>query len=81
MKTFEDLPPNVRALIFATLSKEMSGHRAATIYHLAKLWETDVAGVWRNICRKAGQPACTIPVELLSSHRRQVVNSPQGSPH
>lgn len=73
---FEDLPENIQALLFATLAREMSVRKSRTIYHLAKMWETDVTGAWRNICRKAGQSTCTIPVGVVSSQRRQVVTNP-----
>jgi hypothetical protein len=61
----------------AKLAREMSEEKSLTIYHLAKRWQTDVMGVWRHICHKAGQPSCTLPIELMSSHRRDVVREPQ----
>lgn len=76
MTRFEDLPKNAQALILAKLAREMSVQKAPTIYHLAKLWETDIMGVWRNICRKAGQSICTIAVEVMSAHRREAVKKP-----
>lgn len=76
MRRFEDLPENVRALILATLAKEMSVQKSRTIYHLARLWKTDVTSAWRSICCKAHQSTCTIPVEVLCSHRRQAVKDP-----
>jgi hypothetical protein len=62
---FEDLPANVRALILAKLAAAMKSAKAASIHHLAKMQRSDVDGLWRIICRKAAQPACTIPIGLF----------------
>lgn len=64
---FEKLPENVRALILAKLAMEITAARAHSIHHLAKLQRSDVGVLWRTICRKAAQPACTIPAEVLRS--------------
>lgn len=64
MAKFEDLPENVRALILAKLATELAAHKSVNLYQLAKLRGTDLAHAWRDICRKAGQPVCTIPAEL-----------------
>ena len=61
MIRFEDLAANVQALILAKLAAELAAHNAANIHHLAKMQNTDLMGVWRHICRIAGQPVCTIP--------------------
>lgn len=65
MTRFEDLPGNTRALILAKLAIEMSAQRALNIYHLAKMRQTDVVSLWRSICRKTGQPLCTLPTDVL----------------
>ena len=61
MNRFEDLPVNVRALLLARLAIELKTNRCATLYELAKRQNTELAAVWRNICRLSKQPACTIP--------------------
>jgi hypothetical protein len=65
MTKFEDLPGNRQALILAKLALEMSTQNASNIQHLAKARQTDVMGVWRTVCRKAGQPVCTIPMAAM----------------
>lgn len=65
MAKFEDLPGNVRALILAKLAAELAAHKSANLYQLARLRRTDAMHVWRDICRKAGQPVCTIPVDMM----------------
>jgi hypothetical protein len=68
MTRFEDLPGNVRALLLARLAIEMNAQKALSIYHLAKIREVDAGDLWRSICRKAGQPPCTLPIEALRRH-------------
>ena len=68
MAIFEDLPGNVRALILAKLAAELAAHNSNDIYQLARLQRTDATHVWRDICRKAGQPPCTIPDDVM--HRK-----------
>jgi len=65
MAKFEELPENVRALILAKLAAELAAHKSASLYQLARMQRTDMAHVWRDICRKAGQPVCTIPAEVM----------------
>jgi len=65
MAKFEDLPDNVRALILAKLAAELAVHKSANLYELAKLQRTEMMHAWRDICRKAGQPVCTIPAEAM----------------
>jgi hypothetical protein len=65
MTKFEELPGNVRALILAKLAAELAAHKSTNLHQLARLQRTDVAHTWREICRKAGQPACTIPAEVM----------------
>lgn len=64
MAKFEDLPENVRALILAKLAAELAAHKSVNLYQLAKLQGTGLTHAWRDVCRKAGQPVCTIPAEL-----------------
>jgi len=65
MKKFEELPGNHQALILAKLALELSMQNALNIHQLAKALQTDAMGAWRTICRKAGQPVCTIPVAAM----------------
>lgn len=69
MQRFEDLPRNHQALILAKLALEMNEQNAPSIHHLAKARQTDLMGIWRSICRKAGQPVCTIPIEAMDEQR------------
>jgi hypothetical protein len=61
MKKFEDLPENVRVLLLAKLAMELKTHRCTDIIELSEQHHTDVPGVWRQICRLAKQPTCTVP--------------------
>jgi hypothetical protein len=70
MTRFEDLPRNMQALILAKLAVEMDFHKSSNIHHLASKRATDVTGVWRDICRKAGQSTCTIPVAAMGPRGR-----------
>ena len=65
MAKFEDLPGNVRALILAKLAAELAAHKSTNLHALAKIQRTDVTHAWRDICRKAGQPVCTIPADVI----------------
>lgn len=65
LKQFEELPENVQALMLAKLAIEMKAAKAHSIYHLAKMKKSALSDLWRNICRKAAQPLCTIPMEAL----------------
>lgn len=61
MNRFEDLPANVRALMFARLAIELKINRCASLYELAKRQQTDVATAWGRICRMSKQPLCSVP--------------------
>jgi len=76
MVRFEDLSGNVRALILAKLSMGMSAQKASSIHLLARMRGIDVMGVWRGICLKAGQPVCTLPIEVAASHSSEIVRNP-----
>lgn len=77
MAKFEDLPENVRALILAKLAAELAAYKSINLYQLAKMQRTDLMHAWRDICRKAGQPVCTIPANIM---QRSAVNSSTGKP-
>jgi hypothetical protein len=61
MKKFENLPGNVRVLLLARLAMELKTHRCTDLAALSEQRRTDVAGMWRQICRLAKQPFCTVP--------------------
>jgi hypothetical protein len=69
MQRFEDLPGNHQALILAKLALEMTARNVPSIHHLAKTRQTDLMGIWRSICRKAGQPVCTIPIAAMDGQK------------
>jgi len=64
MPVFEDLPHRVRTLILGKLTLEIMHGGCGDIAELAKRREQAVAVVWRDICRKAGQPVCTVPRDI-----------------
>jgi hypothetical protein len=66
MMKFEDLPENVRALLLARLGAELAARKSRNLHQLARLQQTDTAHVWRDICRKAGQPVCTVPAKIAT---------------
>jgi hypothetical protein len=65
MNKFEDFPGNIRALMLSKLAMEMAVLGCANIRDLAKKRRSDPLTIWRDICRKSGQPACTIPIEAM----------------
>ena len=67
LKQFEELHENVQALMLAKLAIEMKAAKAHSIYHLARVQKSDVSDLWRDICRKAAQPFCTIPIGALEN--------------
>jgi hypothetical protein len=69
MMKFEDLPEKNRALILVKLALELQIQGLATMHELARARHTDLTGVWRYICRKAGQPLCTLPIETMYEHQ------------
>ena len=68
MTKFEDLPKNVQTLMLAKLALELSIHRCANLFELAKRQRLNVNEAWRRICRLAGQPVCTVPEEAMRPH-------------
>jgi hypothetical protein len=61
MTVFENLPHPIRTLILGKLTLETMHAGCGDIAELAKRREQTIAVVWRDICRKAGQPVCTVP--------------------
>jgi hypothetical protein len=66
---FEDLPDNIQALLLAKLGMAASANRCATLHELARRKRTDLTGAWRSICRAAGQPPCTVPLDAVNAPR------------
>ena len=64
---FEALPANARALILAKLAVVLQAQNSASIHDLAETRRTDIASLWRSICRKAKQPVCSIPLDAIRS--------------
>ena len=64
MTSFEELPENIRALLRIKLLTELNAEKCDNLLALARKRNGDVARVWRDICRKAGQSPCSIPVEI-----------------
>lgn len=65
---FEELPANARALLLAKLAVALRARNSASIYDLAETQLIDVKSLWRKICRKAKQPVCTIPSDVIGPH-------------
>ena len=61
MTKFEDLPANVRVLLFAKLALELRTNRCANLYELANKQRTDMVSAWHRICRMSNQPICMVP--------------------
>ena len=69
MNRFEDLPPNVKALLLAKLAIVLKTNRCSSLYELAKRRKTDMTAAWRDVCQQSKQPACTVPqAALLPQH-------------
>ena len=68
MKKFESLPENVRVLLLAKLAMELKTHRCIDLAELSEQRRTDIAGMWRQICRLAKQPTCSVPEASLLQH-------------
>jgi hypothetical protein len=69
MIDFDDLPEANRTLILATLQKEILSANCANIFDLARKNNQDIATLWRDICRRADQPNCTVSRSITSAPR------------
>ncbi len=65
MIDFDDLPASNRSLILATLGLDLAWAECSNILELARKRNKDVAGVWRDVCQRTGQPRCTMPARIL----------------
>jgi hypothetical protein len=61
MVEFDSLPQTSRSLMLATLALELASADCRNVFELARKRHQSVADVWRDVCRKTGQPRCTIP--------------------
>jgi hypothetical protein len=66
MIEFDDLADNVQRLLYAKLSLAIVSENCVNIVDLAKKRRQDVDDVWRDVCRTAGQPVCTIPATVMA---------------
>jgi hypothetical protein len=62
MVEFDSLPQTSRSLMLATLALELASADCRNVFELARKRHQSVADVWRDVCRKTGQPRCTIPL-------------------
>ena len=71
MNVFEELPRNIQALLRMKLLTELNSEKCENLFAMAKKRNEDVEHVWRDICRKAGQPVSSIPIEIVKARRGQ----------
>ena len=64
MIQFEDLPRTNRTLLLATLVLELNEAKCTNILQLAHKRNLPVEEIWREICRRTGQPRCTMPAQV-----------------
>jgi hypothetical protein len=64
MIQFEDLPRTNRTLLLTTLVLELNEANCTNILQLAHKRNLPVAEIWREICRRTGQPRCTVPAQV-----------------
>ncbi len=67
MVEFNSLPQTTRSLILATLGLEIASANCTSIFDLARKRNQSVSDVWRDVCRKIGQPRCTMPQRVVRS--------------
>jgi hypothetical protein len=63
---FDELADNVQRLLYAKLALTMVSENCVNIVDLARKRNQDVDDVWRDVCRTAGQPSCTIPATVMA---------------
>jgi hypothetical protein len=66
MIEFTELADNVQRLIYAKLALAIVSENCTNIVDLAQKRKKDVDEVWRDVCRTAGQPVCTIPSTVMA---------------
>ena len=67
MINFDDLSHTKRTLILATLQLEIAEANCTNILDLARKRNQDIHDLWRELCKKTGQPHCTVPGPVLAT--------------
>jgi hypothetical protein len=80
MIQFEDLPRTNRTLLLATLELEIAEAKCANILELAHKRNVPIADIWRDICRRTGQPRCTVPAPVMLSREQWRDSASSGHP-
>lgn len=66
MTQFDSLSATSRSLILTKLALEIVSKNCKSIPQLARKRNQSVQEVWRDVCRKAGQPLCEIPQHVMA---------------
>jgi hypothetical protein len=80
MIQFEDLPRTNRTLLLATLELEIAEAKCTNILELAHKRNLPIADIWRDICRRTGQPRCTVPAPVMLSREQWLDSASPGHP-
>jgi hypothetical protein len=78
MVKFEDLPNANQALILATLGLEIATADCMSIVDLARKRNQTASTIWRDVCKRTGQPHCTMPPRVIADSK---VPSPELPKH
>ena len=70
MIRFDDLPRTNRTLLLATLELEIAEAKCTNILQLAHKRNLPIQDIWRDICRRTGQPRCTVPSPVMLSREQ-----------
>jgi hypothetical protein len=80
MHEFDQLAPNARSLLFATLAMEMAEENCVDIRHLAAKRKQTIDEAWRDVCKRAEQPHCKVPDVISNiSHPGRMPSGPSGA--
>jgi hypothetical protein len=80
MIQFEDLPRTNRTLLLATLELEIAEAKCTNILELAHKRNLPIADIWRDVCRRTGQPRCTVPAPVMLSRKQWLDGASSGHP-
>jgi hypothetical protein len=69
MVKFEDLPKANQALILATLGLEIATAHCMNIVDLARKRNQTASTIWRDVCKRTGQPHCTMPPRVVADSK------------
>ncbi len=78
MIKFDDLPHTNRTLLLATLELEIAEAKCTNILQLAHKRNLPIQEIWRDICRKTGQPRCTVPAPVMVSRDQWLESATSG---